>query len=144
MKHFLILLAIVPLVSCCGGNKPKAQQEVKNVDTVKAPEESSLAQALSSDTSTVRTKEQKENMVKIVKKYGEQWDFCHCVVVSDSINKAFKNKLTDQQMDALIGRFDFVDSKCKELTTFDNTTPEDRQKHEKKVRKCLKDAGVKV
>jgi hypothetical protein len=82
--------------------------------------------------------ERKELKQKIEEKYGEQWDFCSCIHKNDSINKAFKNKLTPEQEDQLIDRWEFVDSKCKELTTFDNTTPEERAHYQKKVSNCLK------
>ncbi len=32
--------------------------------------------------------EKLEEHAKIVAKYGEQWDFCNCVLKNDSINKA--------------------------------------------------------
>jgi hypothetical protein len=82
--------------------------------------------------------ERKELQQKIESKYGEQWDFCSCIIKNDSINKAFKNKLSPEQEDKLIDRWDFVDSKCKELTTFDNTTPEERALYLKKVKNCLR------
>lgn len=82
--------------------------------------------------------ERTELKQKIEIKYGEQWDFCSCIKKSDSIDKAFKGKLTPQQEDKLIERWDFVDSKCKELTTFDNTTPEERAIYQNKVKNCLR------
>jgi hypothetical protein len=42
-----------------------------------------------------------------------------------------------------MSRWEYVDSKCKELTTFDNTTPEEREKHKKRVDKCLIQNGLK-
>lgn len=83
--------------------------------------------------------ERKENLAKIVEKYGEQWDFCTCVIANDSINKAFeKGGLTPAQEEKLMARWEEVDNKCKELTTMPNTTPEERIRHEKKVKKCLR------
>lgn len=69
---------------------------------------------------------------------NEEWEFCQCIVKLDSIVFAIESdKLTIEQTDKLMQRWEFVDQKCKEFTTFDNSTPESRQKHEKRVRKCL-------
>ncbi len=77
---------------------------------------------------------------KIVEKYGEQWDFCNCVVKNDSINNALEKTLSDKQTDKLMARWEYVDTKCKEFITAPNTTPEQRAKHEWKVKQCLKNA----
>lgn len=86
----------------------------------------------------------KENLVKIEKEFGEQWDFCKCVVKGDSINKAFMNPdLPDADFDALSNRFDEIDEKCKAFRIQNpSATPEERATHEKKVKKCLKEAGL--
>jgi len=89
----------------------------------------------------VDTSELNESIAKIEKKYGEQWDFCHCVVVNDSIDKAIKAGNTD---DILLERWDHVDKKCQAFRIQDaNRTPEQRELHEKKVRTCLKEAGIR-
>ena len=89
-------------------------------------------------------KEFKENLAKIEKVHGEQWDFCTCVVKNDSINKAFSQPVSDAQFDRLSLRFDEIDQRCKAfLMQSPNVTPEERIKHEKKVRNCLKEAGIK-
>ena len=83
----------------------------------------------------------KENKAKIEKKYGEQWDFCKCVVLNDSIDKAVKAGNVD---DKLMERFDEVDKRCKSFLVMDNSrTPEERMLHDKKIAKCLREAGVK-
>lgn len=88
-------------------------------------------------------KEQQENLAKIEKRYGEQWGFCECVVANDSIDKAVK-KITDfetPETEKLLERFDHVSKKCQAFLGMDSSrTPEEREKHEKKVKKCLKDA----
>jgi hypothetical protein len=84
--------------------------------------------------------EKVENHTKIVEKYGEQWDFCSCVIKNDSINKAFEKNLTDNQSEKLMVRWEFVENKCKEFLTTPNTTPEEREAHELKVKRCLKNA----
>lgn len=90
----------------------------------------------------------KEDFLKSLKdienQYGEQWDFCTCIVKNDSIDKAFKKQLSDSEYDRLADRFDVIDVKCKAfLAQNPNQTPEDRAKHEKKVKNCLKAAGIK-
>ena len=99
------------------------------------------------DMSTVDKKDQKEfkqSLAKIEKIHGEQWDFCTCVVKNDSINKAFAKPVSDKEFDRLSDRFDAIDSKCKAfLAQSPNVTPEERVAHEKKVKKCLKAAGIK-
>jgi hypothetical protein len=84
--------------------------------------------------------EKLEEHAKIVAKYGEQWDFCNCVLKNDSINKALEKTLSDKQTDKLMARWEFVDTKCKDFLTTPNTTPEERSKHEWKVKQCLKNA----
>ena len=84
--------------------------------------------------------EKLEVHAKIVAKYGEQWDFCNCVMKNDSINKALEKTLSDKQTDKLMTRWEFVDTKCKDFITTPNTTPEERSKHEWKVKQCLKNA----
>ena len=100
------------------------------------------------DMSTVdkkNSKEFKENLVKIEKQYGEQWSFCDCVIKNDSIDKAFKNpNIPDKEFDRLANRLDEIDAKCQAFRIQNpNLTPEERLKHEKKVKKCLKEAGIK-
>lgn len=102
-----------------------------------------MAAVMARDTAVAPSKEQKENHAKIVKKFGEQWDFCTCVVANDSITDAFEKKLTPEQEEKLMARWEYVDLKCKELTTEPNTTPEERAKHDKRVMKCLKENGLK-
>jgi hypothetical protein len=87
-----------------------------------------------------KKEEKKEVHEKIVAKYGEQWDFCNCVVKNDSINNALEKTLTDKQTDKLMARWEYVDTKCKEFLTAPSTTPEQRAKHEWKVKQCLKNA----
>jgi hypothetical protein len=44
---------------------------------------------------------------------------------------------SDAQFDAVMERSEYIDSKCKGLLIQPNATPEDRMKHENKVKKCL-------
>jgi hypothetical protein len=79
------------------------------------------------------------NVKGIERQYGPQWDFCTCIVKNDSINKAFKNSgLSDADFSNLIVRFDQIEKRCKAfLVQNPQNTPEERRKHEEKVRLCL-------
>ena len=142
--YFQFLFLSLFVVSC-GSNEACKDCEAENKkDTI---EEVDDLEAALKDTVTEKKSvaiENKENHEKIVKKYGEQWDFCTCVVANDSINDAFeKGNMTPKQEEKLMARWEHVDNKCKELLTTPNTTPEERAKHDKKVMKCLKQNGLK-
>lgn len=83
-------------------------------------------------------KETQKAHEEIVKKYGEQWDFCTCIQKGDSINKALSNSEDEDEIDKIIDRMEFVDNKCKGLLIQPNDTPEDRALHQRKVSDCLK------
>jgi hypothetical protein len=87
----------------------------------------------------------KEEIEKIEATYGEQWDFCDCVVKGDSLNKAISaGKLSDAAFDRLSKRFDEIELRCKVFKMQDpNRTPEERLAHEKKVKDCLENFGDK-
>lgn len=142
LKRIVPFIVLVIITAC--GSEPCEECQVDPPIEKDTIVEDDLTQALKKDTVVAPTKELKENHAKIVKKYGEQWDFCTCIVANDSITDAFEKKLTPAQEQKLMDRWDYVDNKCKELTTFDNTTPEERAKHEKRVKKCLKDNGLKM
>jgi hypothetical protein len=136
--HNTLILAVIAFTSCT------CKTQTRNYKKKHQKSKSELSLRLI-DTPKKHSYpiERTELKQKIEIKYGEQWDFCSCIKKSDSIDKAFKGKLTPQQEDKLIERWDFVDSKCKELTTFDNTTPEERAIYHNKVSKCLKNARLK-
>jgi hypothetical protein len=149
---FAVLLGTV-MIGCGESNKaqkPKtAEKEQKPTyeDTLEAQKDS-LNIDSEYDLETVDRKHQKEfmeNLSKIEDKYGTQWDFCTCVVKNDSINRAIMNPaVSDAQMDILFERSEAIDKKCQAfLVQSPNQTPEERYKHEKKVKDCLKKAGVK-
>jgi hypothetical protein len=144
VASILVFFLLFTLISC----KSHVDNESIEVDIVTPTAESELAQAISSDTTKKihEIKEQKENLAKIEKKYGEQWGFCECVVANDSIDKAVKNVVDFEtpQAEKLLERFDYVSKKCQAFLGMDaNRTPEERIKHEKKVKRCLKEAGIK-
>jgi hypothetical protein len=142
--YFQFLFLSLFVISC-GSNEECTDCELENsADTITKVD--NLETALK-DTVTEKKSisvENKENHAKIVMKYGEQWDFCTCVVANDSINDAFeKGGMTPKQEEKLMARWEYVDNKCKEMLTTPNTTPEERAKHDKKVMKCLKQNGLK-
>ncbi|MDR0802602.1 hypothetical protein [Fluviicola sp.] len=142
--YFHFLFPVLVLLASCSSNEECNECQV-DVAKNTASETDDLHAALKDTAIEKRaiTDEMKENHVKIVKKYGEQWDFCTCVVVNDSINDLFeKGGLTPAQEKKIMARWEEVDRKCKELLTTLNTTPEERAKHDEKVRKCLKQNGL--
>jgi hypothetical protein len=136
---FFILTLL--LISCVDQKKeeklPSTQEKSKDSTSnaqITSKEKKKTVQVIDPKT------EKLEVHAKIVAKYGEQWDFCNCVMKNDSINKALEKTLTDKQTDKLMVRWEYVDTKCKEFLTTPNTTPEERSKHEWKVKQCLKNA----
>lgn len=142
----VLLLVLLSITACSGEEKcSTCELEENNQDTL-APVTENLNTTLQNAEVEKKAvvQEMKENHEKIVQKYGEQWDFCTCVVKNDSINDAFeKGGMTPKQEEQLMARWEYVDSKCKELLTTPNTTPEERARHDKKVLKCLKANGLK-
>lgn len=91
------------------------------------------------DTAEFIDKDFAENKVKIEQKYGEQWDFCRCVVANDSLDKVVKSGA--EMDDNFMKVFEEVDQKCKAfLVMSPNKTPKERAEHEKKIKNCLKKA----
>lgn len=107
------------------------------VDTI-SMDTTDLDSLLAIDTIVYHEPEAQEIHEKIVQKYGIQWDFCTCIKKADSVNSAMMTEgISDADFDKLMERSDFIDSKCKELTTQANQTPDERAKHMKKVKNCL-------
>jgi hypothetical protein len=139
---FYFLFTSIFFFSCSSNEKCEScelenkKDSIANLDTA-----SSLENELKEEKLIPESKEQVENLKKIEKKYGEQWDFCTCVVANDSINNAFEKTVSDKQAEKLMARWEHVENKCKEFLTQPNTTPEERAIHEKKVKKCLRNKG---
>lgn len=139
MKNATFILSFFLILASCSSGEKCEDCELKNQqDTIVKDTISSLDDALKAETEADKSKEQVENLKKIEKKYGEQWDFCSCVVANDSINTAFEKSPSDKQAEKLMKRWEYVELKCKEFLTQPNTTPEERAIHEKKVKKCLR------
>jgi hypothetical protein len=135
--HNTLILAALAIASCTCETKTRNDKKKQQVTKTELPMRSDAV-----PKKKAQLIERTELKQKIEKKYGEQWDFCECILKNDSINKAFKNKLTPEQEDKLIDRWDFVETKCKELTTYANTTPEERAIYQKKVSNCLKNKDI--
>ena len=149
MNKFLYVLTIFLLVSCSDDStvqkKKKVEVEVDSLN-VEDPVENDTLDIKSDYTmdnvDPKERKEFKENLAQIEKKHGTQWDFCTCVIANDSLDRAVKNPaVTDLEMDQIFNRLDVVAEKCKAFQIQNpNQTPEERARHEKKVRDCLRAA----
>jgi len=151
MKKLLFFITLLSLFSCASDPEVDSDgvdsdnDSVENTDgsdTLNDPAVSDYDMSLVDDKNS---EDFKRSLVDIEKKYGEQWDFCTCVVKNDSINKAFSSPVSsDKEFDRLSDRFDVIEAKCKAfLVQNPNVTPEERAKHERKVKNCLKEAGIK-
>jgi hypothetical protein len=145
MKHLLLIFcATFYLVSCKDEvKKPKIKKNDLADTIVPAKSVEDALNRVESGVSVTQAAEDKKNAEVIAKKYGEQWDFCTCIVANDSITDAFEGKMTKEQEEKLMKRWDYVDNKCKAITTFDQTIPDQRIAHDRKVAKCLKAAKRK-
>ncbi len=151
MKKILLFTLLSFLFACCGGApEEEVTEEIKITEDQDEQEDEDLASIKVEsdyDLSTVEAKDRKEfkeNLAKIEKEHGIQWDFCTCVVKNDSINKAFMEPaLPDEKYDKLAARLDEIDTHCKAfLSQSSNVTPEERAIHEKKVKNCLKESAT--
>ncbi|NOQ74812.1 MAG: hypothetical protein GQ574_22550 [Crocinitomix sp.] len=141
---YLILCTIIVSISSCKGDAPSGTD--LDIDTT------IIDTSLGIDTTNINPidtvavdsagyiDEDSALTTQIEKKYGEQWEFCDCVVRNDSVNTAIMETDDDAQIDLIIMRMDTIEKHCKELLTTPNTTPDERARHERKVNKCLKAA----
>ena len=138
MKYITYLIAFFFLVSCTGNTSQNAHKldEKKKKDLIK---KHIIEKKITHYTS--HKKEIEKAKVIIEQKYGEQWDFCNCVVKGDSINTALaKENISDKEFDILFKRFDYISNKCQAFKIeSQDRTPEERDKHQRKVNKCLKE-----
>ena len=146
-SYFSLLFVFLFLISCSESTDVNTDeiQEEKEVVLEESPVEEKAPEVQMQELQKKKDVEVnvdfKENKKVIEKKFGEQWDFCACVVLNDSIDKAVKEGSMD---DKLMERFDVVDQKCKSFLVMDNSrTPEERMLHDKKIQRCLREAGVK-
>ena len=146
MKNTLVIsLIFLSVISCSEKDYCTDCPECGvNLNVEEVTIEEAVLNAKSTVNQSVDSNELNVSIAKIEEKYGEQWDFCDCVVKGDSLNKAFsKPNLPDKEFDRLSARFDEIDQKCQAFRIQDaSRTPEQREKHERKVHKCMRDAGL--
>ena len=135
---YIGIIAIAGVFVSCGGNEEGEVEDGPDTLGVDTLDTMLVDSTLFIDDSGYVNEELETNNI-IEATYGVQWDFCDCVVKNDSVNKAIEDA-GDDDFDAILIRMDEIDLHCKTMLTTPNTTPEEREKHERKVRKCLKDA----
>ncbi len=137
---YLSLVGIFSLFTSCSGEGDGGEtvdSDTLNLDTL--VDTTLIDSTLFMDDSGY-VDEELETTNIIEAKYGEQWDFCDCVVKNDSINTVLEKAGDDADYDAILARMDTIDMHCKTMLTTPNTTPDEREAHNRKVRKCLKNA----
>jgi hypothetical protein len=125
----VLLFSLFFLFSCTQKKTcKKCEKENKSISTQKKQKDQG-----------VDKKDLKSSVYLIEKKYGEQWDFCACVQKGDSVNKAIlKPNLSDKQLQKVFNRFEYINKKCQSFKIQDaSRSPEQRERHEKKVKECL-------
>jgi hypothetical protein len=141
MKKVQVIFICCLIFASCDSNKTKSTPKVNSKEQKEIVEKTTGDNLLNvKEKPKKNLKEKQVNHEKIVSKYGEQWDFCSCVQANDSINRASQKGLNEKQAEILMKRWEVVEVKCKEFLTNPNRTPEEREIHERKVAKCLKDA----
>lgn len=154
MKKVLSFIIIVALVSCGSEDKQVEEPVVMDDDARQADSIAQLEDSLDGiiesnyDMSMVdekKRKDFKENLIRIEKEHGEQWDFCTCAVKKDSAEKALLAEgISDEHFDVVWARSEWIDKKCQAFDVQgDQRTPEQREKRKKDIIDCLKAAGVK-
>jgi hypothetical protein len=138
MKFTYSLLILLVICFSCTEKKSKTHTTSSEKQLVK---KDSVKPEIKEIKIISKKNEKTENHNKIIEKFGEQWDFCKCVLANDSINSAFEKTVTDAETNRLMKRWEHVEVKCKEFLTSENKTPEQRIEHELKVKKCLKNAA---
>ncbi len=139
-----LLCTIIVSISSCNGEGPQGNDSDIDTTTIDTSLGIDTTQINPIDTVMVDSAgyidEDNALTTIIEKKYGEQWDFCDCVVRNDSVNTAIMETDDEAQIDLIITRMDTIEKHCKEMLTTPNTTPDERARHERKVNKCLKAA----
>lgn len=133
MRYLFVLFLFL---SSCSTNDVNVDENRIVPSEMDSLSNQTISQANSIKKVTLQS-EEKENHSKIENKYGKQLDFCACIQFSDSLNNAAQKELSDQQIEKLLNRWDEMEIKCKEITSTNHRTPQERKSHEQKVKKCL-------
>lgn len=142
MKRLLplsIVALFIAFSSCSGDGEGTDLNDLVDTLTVDTLIDTTLVDStlFTDDSGYVDEALETENLIEAT--YGEQWDFCDCVVKNDSVNKAIESA-GDDEFDAILERMEVIDQHCKAMLATPNTTPDEREAHERKVRKCLRNA----
>lgn len=143
-SNYLIIFVLLTSLSigCKSGsngddlNEPDSTNVDKIDTTITQVDTSTIEEDTIEDEVKYEDPEVQEAHKEIVKKFGIQWDFCTCIKKSDSVNTALM-EASDEDFDVVMERSEYIDSKCKGMLIQPNATPEERVKHEKKVKNCL-------
>lgn len=138
-KGFLFFLLF--FLFSCTQKKTCKECEKDNKSFLTEQENNSIRAQKEQKDKGVDKKDLKSSNYLIEKKYGEQWDFCACISKGDSVNKAIlKPNLSDKQLQKVLNRFEYINKKCQSFKIQDaSRSPEQRERHEKKVKECLED-----
>lgn len=135
--NYLLLFCTVLFLGC--SSDATLEKQVKTDKQLEHQESkisgSDLVQRVTKDPTPAA--EKVKNKEKIEAKYGKQLNFCGCVHLNDSINKAGQKEMNDKQVEQFMKALDEVDKQCKQFFTLENRTPEERELHALKVKKCL-------
>lgn len=132
MKNIYLIFLFSSLLYACNSSEKSSKNGVKDtiaLDTNRSETKKSRKQ--SADDELLESEE------FIVNKYGKQYDFCTCIRLNDSINSIDMIAFSDNELTDFINRWDEIDQKCKNVILQANATPEQREKHRLKVKKCL-------
>lgn len=154
MKRTFAVISVFLLFACSSETEKNGAEVISSDpdslmrDSI-AKLEDSLDQIIESnyDMSMLDEKERKdfkENLIRIEKEHGEQWDFCTCAVKKDSTEKALlQDGISDEEFERVWARSEWIDKKCQAFDVQgDQRTPEEREERKKNVIDCLKAAGV--
>jgi hypothetical protein len=140
---FVTLLSSSLILSCTSTETIVDQEVIQEIDLVDSVDTSLNEEVVLIDTTSAidvngYVDEEKE-MMQAANAAVPQWDFCTCILAADSINKAMETA-DDATFDLLIERDAIVSQKCKIILAHKTDTPDARKKHDRKVKKCLKNA----
>lgn len=141
---FFTLLSSSLILSCTSTETVidnEIVQEVDQADSVDTSLNATVVESIDT-TSAIDANgyvDEEKEMMQAANAVVPQWDFCTCILAADSINKAMETA-DDATFDLLIARDEIVSQKCKIILAHKTDTPDARKKHDRKVKKCLKNA----